>query len=168
MILGADTDLNGAIVLLDENGKYVNCLNIPTMAHNSPVGVLKRRVDCAQLEWQLALLCGHHHITAAYCEYPGVTPSNGPHRIASQHRTLGNIEACINNAAIPVELVQVRAWKGNFGLIGKPKKAAISIANELCCMYVEKVKDATIAEAALIARYGMRMKAQQALKENAR
>lgn len=161
IILGGDLDLDGAIVALGQDGKYVGHIRFPTMEHNSP-GVLKRRINCHSLVCQVKAFVSEKTVIDAYLEWPGVIASNGMLRSASQHRTLGDIETALAAAGVISTYFSVRDWKNNFGLIGKPKKAAIPIANDLCGMSLTKITEETpIAEAALIARYGMR-KAQEA------
>lgn len=160
IILGGDLDLDGAIVKLDESGRYLDHMRFPTCEHNA-VGVLKRRIDCPAMIWTLEKFLGRYDETTAFVEWPGHIMSNGMMRISSQHRTLGNIEAALGSQGIKPMFVTVRDWKRNFGLIGKIKREAIPIANKLCGMDVKLVKDVSVAEAALIARYGMRMLSTQ-------
>lgn len=155
--LGGDLDLDGAIVVLGPDGRYKDHIRFPTMAHNSK-GVLKRRIDCQALVIGLQdLLRFVEEDSQAFLEWPGVVASNGMLRSASQHRTLGNIEAALASLGVVSRYIPVLDWKVNFNLKGKPKKDAIPIANKLCDMEVVKVKDTPIAEAALVARYGMRI-----------
>lgn len=155
MIIGADLDLDGAVVALDDSGKFVDHIRYPTMPHNSK-GRLKRRIDCPALLARLQEFVPTDESVEVYLEWPGVIMSNGMLQSASQHRTVGNVEACLGGVGLDCRYVPVREWKRNFNLMGKPKKSVIPIANRLCDMDVQKVKDTPIAEAALIARYGMR------------
>lgn len=157
IILGGDIDLDGALVKIDYSGRYLDHIRFPTREHNVPNGVLKRRIDCMAMIWTLEKFLGSCVDVTAFLEWPSQISANGMLRVSSQHRTVGDIEAALGSQGIDPFFVPVMDWKRNFGLVKKPKADAIPIANRLCGTSIKLKKDVPIAEAALIARYGMRM-----------
>lgn len=90
----------------------------------------------------------------------GGTHGNSMHSQASMMRSRGAIEAVLDVARLPYQVVQPQTWKRHFALLGKDKKASLEVARSLYPANAEKhlarVKDHNRAEAVLMAHYGLR------------
>jgi len=153
--LGIDPDLSGAVVLL-RDGMYVSHIRVPTREHNRKTGILKRRVDCFMLDEQLGCLIGGIAECRAFMEWAPVVMENRGFQVASQHRTIGDIEAVLACHGIDAEFVTAREWQKSYNLIGRPKNDVIPVANQLCGTIVKLKKDVSVAETAMIGRYGFK------------
>ena len=151
-ILGIDPGCSGALVLVTEQGGYIDHLPMPTIK----VGTKSRVNGAAVAAW-----VRQYGITHAYLEQVGAMPGQGTASMFTFGHAAGVAEGILQGFNIPYTLVTPQAWKKSAGLIGSDKDAARSRAIQL---YPElraldaKAKGQAIADALLIARYGIGVK----------
>ncbi|WP_296262477.1 crossover junction endodeoxyribonuclease RuvC [uncultured Enterobacter sp.] len=151
-ILGIDPGCSGALVLVTEQGGYIDHLPMPTIK----VGTKSRVNGAAVAAW-----VRQYGITHAYLEQVGAMPGQGTASMFTFGHAAGVAEGILQGLNIPYTLVTPQAWKKSAGLIGSDKDAARSRAIQL---YPElraldaKAKGQAIADALLIARYGIGVK----------
>lgn len=151
-ILGIDPGCSGALVLVTEQGGYIDRLAMPTIK----VGTKSRVNGAAVAAW-----VRQYGITHAYLEQVGAMPGQGTASMFTFGHAAGVAEGILQGLNIPYTLVTPQAWKKSAGLIGSDKDAARSRAIQL---YPElraldaKAKGQAIADALLIARFGIGVK----------
>ncbi|MCM7802345.1 crossover junction endodeoxyribonuclease RuvC [Enterobacter kobei] len=151
-ILGIDPGCSGALVLVTEQGGYIDHLPMPTIK----VGTKSRVNGAAVAAW-----LRQYGITHAYLEQVGAMPGQGTASMFTFGHAAGVAEGILQGLNIPYTLVTPQAWKKSAGLIGSDKDAARSRAIQL---YPElraldaKAKGQAIADALLIARHGIGVK----------
>lgn len=151
-ILGIDPGCSGALVLVTEQGGYIDHLAMPTIK----VGTKSRVNGAAVAAW-----VRQYGITHAYLEQVGAMPGQGTASMFTFGHAAGVAEGILQGLNIPYTLVTPQAWKKSAGLIGSDKGAARSRAIQL---YPElraldaKAKGQAIADALLIARFGIGVK----------
>ncbi|WP_213705281.1 crossover junction endodeoxyribonuclease RuvC [Enterobacter roggenkampii] len=151
-VLGIDPGCSGALVLVTEHGGYIDHLAMPTIK----VGTKSRVNGAAVAAW-----VRQYGITHAYLEQVGAMPGQGTASMFTFGHAAGVAEGILQGLNIPYTLVTPQAWKKSAGLIGSDKDAARSRAIQL---YPElraldaKAKGQAIADALLIARFGIGVK----------
>jgi crossover junction endodeoxyribonuclease RuvC len=151
-VLGIDPGCSGSLVLITEQGHYIDHLAMPTIK----VGTKSRVNGAAVAAW-----VGQYGITHAYLEQVGAMPGQGTASMFTFGHAAGVAEGILQGLNIPYTLVTPQAWKKSAGLIGSDKDAARSRAIQL---YPElraldaKAKGQAIADALLIARHGIGIK----------
>lgn len=151
-VLGIDPGCSGALVLVTEQGGYIDHLAMPTIK----VGTKSRVNGAAVAAW-----VRQYGIRHAYLEQVGAMPGQGTASMFTFGHAAGVAEGILQGLNIPYTLVTPQAWKKSAGLIGSDKDAARSRAIQL---YPElraldaKAKDQAIADALLIARFGIGVK----------
>ncbi|EKY5474186.1 crossover junction endodeoxyribonuclease RuvC [Escherichia coli] len=151
-VLGIDPGCSGALVLVNEQGGYIDHLAMPTIK----VGTKSRVNGAAVAAW-----VRQYGITHAYLEQVGAMPGQGTASMFTFGHAAGVAEGILQGLNIPYTLVTPQAWKKSAGLIGSDKDAARSRAIQL---YPElraldaKAKGQAIADALLIARFGIGIK----------
>ena len=151
-VLGIDPGCSGALVLVTEQGGYIDHLAMPTIK----VGTKSRVNGAAVAAWRR-----QYGITHAYLEQVGAMPGQGTASMFTFGHATGVAEGILQGLNIPYTLVTPQAWKKSAGLIGSDKDAARSRAIQL---YPElraldaKAKGQAIADALLIARFGIGVK----------
>lgn len=151
-ILGIDPGCSGALVIVTEQGGYIDHLPMPTIK----VGTKSRVNGAAVAAW-----VQQYGITHAYLEQVGAMPGQGTASMFTFGHAAGVAEGILQGLNIPYTLVTPQAWKKSAGLIGSDKDAARSRAIQL---YPElraldaKAKGQAIADALLIARFGIGVK----------
>ncbi|CZV67097.1 crossover junction endodeoxyribonuclease RuvC [Enterobacter hormaechei subsp. xiangfangensis] len=151
-VLGIDPGCSGALVLVTEQGGYIDHLAMPTIK----VGTKSRVNGAAVSAW-----LRQYGITHAYLEQVGAMPGQGTASMFTFGHAAGVAEGILQGLNIPYTLVTPQAWKKSAGLIGSDKDAARSRAIQL---YPElraldaKAKGQAIADALLIARFGIGVK----------
>jgi len=151
-VLGIDPGCSGALVLVTEHGGYIDHLAMPTIK----VGTKSRVNGAAVAAW-----IRQYGITHAYLEQVGAMPGQGTASMFTFGHAAGVAEGILQGLNIPYTLVTPQAWKKSAGLIGSDKDAARSRAIQL---YPElraldaKAKGQAIADALLIARFGIGVK----------
>lgn len=151
-VLGIDPGCSGSLVLITEQGGYIDHLAMPTIK----VGTKARVNGAAVAAW-----IRQYGITHAYLEQVGAMPGQGTASMFTFGHAAGVVEGILQGLNIPYTLVTPQAWKKSAGLIGSDKDAARSRAIQL---YPElrvldaKAKGQAIADALLIARHGIGIK----------
>ncbi|HCQ7175798.1 TPA: crossover junction endodeoxyribonuclease RuvC [Enterobacter cloacae] len=151
-ILGIDPGCGGALVLVTEQGGYIDHLAMPTIK----VGTKSRVNGAAVAAW-----LRQYGINHAYLEQVGAMPGQGTASMFTFGHAAGVAEGILHGLGIPYTLVTPQSWKKSAGLIGSDKDAARSRAIQL---YPElraldaKAKGQAIADALLIARFGIGVK----------
>ncbi|EBH8421353.1 hypothetical protein JVX34_003285 [Salmonella enterica subsp. enterica serovar Infantis] len=151
-VLGIDPGCSGSLVLITEQGHYIDHLAMPTIK----VGTKSRVNGAAVAAW-----VRQYVITHAYLEQVGAMPGQGTASMFTFGHAAGVAEGILQGLNIPYTLVTPQAWKKSAGLIGSDKDAARSRAIQL---YPElraldaKAKGQVIADALLIARHGIGIK----------
>ncbi|CUR95088.1 crossover junction endodeoxyribonuclease [Salmonella enterica subsp. enterica serovar Weltevreden] len=151
-VLGIDPGCSGSLVLITEQGGYIDHLAMPTIK----VGTKSRVNGAAVVAW-----LRKYGITHAYLEQVGAMPGQGTASMFTFGHAAGVAEGILQGLNIPYTLVTPQAWKKSAGLIGSDKDAARSRAIQL---YPElraldaKAKGQAIADALLIARHGIGIK----------
>ncbi|PJD72420.1 crossover junction endodeoxyribonuclease [Enterobacter kobei] len=151
-VLGIDPGCSGALVIVTEQGGYIDHLAMPTIK----VGTKSRVNGAAVAAW-----VRKYGITHAYLEQVGAMPGQGTASMFTFGHAAGVAEGILQGLNIPYTLVTPQAWKKSAGLIGCDKDAARSRAIQL---YPElraldaKAKGQAIADALLIARFGIGVK----------
>jgi crossover junction endodeoxyribonuclease RuvC len=151
--IGIDPGLDGAIVVLDGDGRIREIHDMPTLQD----GAKGRRALNAPL---LAALIFSSHASRAYCELIGPRPTNGVVGAFGFGRSRGIIEGVLGAAGIPVEMLPPPTWKRHFGIAaGKENKdtarsVAISKWPAHATLFARKC-DIDRAEAALIGLCGL-------------
>lgn len=152
VVLGIDPGCSGALVLVTEQGGYIDHLPMPTIK----VGTKSRVNGAAVSAW-----LRQYGITHAYLDQVGAMPGQGTASMFTFGHAAGVAEGILQGLNIPYTLVTPQAWKKSAGLIGSDKDAARSRAIQL---YPElraldaKAKGQAIADALLIARFGIGVK----------
>lgn len=153
IVLGVDPGGSGALVAMLDNGTMLEYLIMPTIK----VGT-KTRVNGAAIAAFIHRLIDDHRFAHCYLEQVGAMPKNGASSMFTFGHAAGLVEGVITGAGIPLTLVSPQAWKKQAGLIGQDKDAARSRAIQL---YPDlrvldlKAKGQAVADAILIARYGI-------------
>lgn len=151
-VLGIDPGCSGSLVLITEQGGYIDHLAMPTIK----VGTKSRVNGAAVAAW-----IRQYGISHAYLEQVGAMPGQGTASMFTFGHAAGVVEGILQGLNIPYTLVTPQAWKKSAGLIGSDKDAARSRAIQL---YPElrvldaKAKGQAIADALLIARHGIGIK----------
>ncbi|EEN7785142.1 hypothetical protein S006_04875 [Salmonella enterica subsp. enterica serovar Give] len=151
-VLGIDPGCSGSLVLITEQGGYIDHLAMPTIK----VGTKSRVNGAAVAAW-----LRKYGITHAYLEQVGAMPGQGTASMFTFGHAAGVAEGILQGLNIPYTLVTPQAWKKSAVLIGSDKDAARSRAIQL---YPElraldaKAKGQAIADALLIARHGIGIK----------
>ncbi|HFS8111095.1 TPA: crossover junction endodeoxyribonuclease RuvC [Enterobacter asburiae] len=152
VVLGIDPGCSGALVIVTEQGGYIDHLAMPTIK----VGTKSRVNGAAVAAW-----LRQYGINHAYLEQVGAMPGQGTASMFTFGHAAGVAEGILQGLNIPYTLVTPQAWKKSAGLIGSDKDAARSRAIQL---YPElraldaKAKGQAIADALLIARFGVGIK----------
>ncbi|EOH6201919.1 TPA: crossover junction endodeoxyribonuclease RuvC [Citrobacter farmeri] len=151
-VLGIDPGCSGALVLITEQGGYIDHLAMPTIK----VGTKSRVNGAAVAAW-----VRQYGITHAYLEKVGAMPGQGTASMFTFGHAAGVAEGILQGLNIPYTLVTPQAWKKSAGLIGSDKDAARSRAIQLypgLRALDAKAKGQAIADALLIARHGIGIK----------
>lgn len=155
MIVGIDPGASGAIVVLQSDGGYVSHLNMPTLKVGD-----KNRVNGAAVAAFLVDALGDtpRHTVMVMLEQVGAMPGQGVNSMFSFGHAAGIVEGVVAGMGLPVTLVKPQAWKKVVGLLGTDKDAARSRAIQLypsLRVLDLKEKGQAVADALLIARYGL-------------
>lgn len=151
-VLGIDPGCSGSLVLITDQGGYIDHLAMPTIK----VGTKSRVNGAAVAAW-----IRQHGITHAYLEQVGAMPGQGTASMFTFGHATGVVEGILQGLSIPYTLVTPQAWKKSAGLIGSDKDAARSRAIQLypaLRALDAKAKGQAIADAILIARHGIGIK----------
>ncbi|EBZ4662817.1 hypothetical protein EBJ67_08325 [Salmonella enterica subsp. enterica serovar Bovismorbificans] len=151
-VLGIDPGCSGSLVLITEQGGYIDHLAMPTIK----VGTKSRVNGAAVSAW-----IRQYGISHAYLEQVGAMPGQGTASMFTFGHAAGVAEGILQGLNIPYTLVTPQVWKKSAGLIGSDKDAARSRAIQLypgLRALDAKAKGQAIADALLIARHGIGIK----------
>lgn len=152
--LGIDPGLSGALVLLDQEGSPLSAIEMPTQPRSKG----GNQIDAHTLNnWLISAHCNGE--VTAFVEKVHAMPGQGVSSMFTFGEGCGVIRACLACRGIPTVYVTPQAWKKAFGLIGKEKDYARTVAAQMMpeiASGVARKKDIGKADAALIAYYGVR------------
>lgn len=149
MRIGVDPGISGAIAVLTYELKCVFLGDMPTMQ----LGARHTQVNAAAL----AKILNQYPepTTVVYLEQVGAMPGQGVTSMFNFGVSYGVVQGICAALNYPLILVRPSAWKKTASLIGKPKEAARTLAQQL---YPEQElslkKHVGRADALLIARFG--------------
>jgi crossover junction endodeoxyribonuclease RuvC len=161
LIIGIDPGCSGALVAIDEQGAYIAHLNMPVIKIGGSNRVNGAAV-AARLNTLGSLPFSGGPIIHAYLEQVHSMPGQGVSSVFNFGHAAGVVEGILQGMNIPYTLVTPQAWKKSAGLIGSDKDAARSRAIQLypaLRALDAKAKGQAIADALLIARHGLGVKA---------
>lgn len=153
-VLGIDIGVNGAVAMVDLNGKLLDVWPMPCLDD----GPAKRRSINAPL---LAKLVFDSHATLAYVERVGVRPGEGAVGAFQFGDCAGVVRGVLAAAAIPTQLIMPSVWKRIIGIPPGKEGAKDAARSEAIRRWpaeagrFKRKKDADAAEAALIAVAGL-------------
>jgi len=155
VILGIDPGVSGALVVLDRTGQYVDHAIMPAMKIDKSNRVDGRKVARFLREYPA--------IRYAFIERVHAIPRGGKAKMGASTsfafgHSAGKVECAVEVLGIPFALVTPLKWKKHAGLIGKDKDASRLLAKQLypdLRVLDQKGKGQAVADAILIARYGM-------------
>jgi crossover junction endodeoxyribonuclease RuvC len=154
MIIGIDPGQTGSLVAMKRDGTILDTLLMPTIK----IGTKTRVNGAAIAAWLEEVQSGWNCMWYAYLEKVGPMPKQQASSSFSFGHAAGLVEGVLTGAGISLTLVSPQAWKKHAGLIGTDKDVARSRAVQLypgCRMLDQKGKGQAIADALLIARYGL-------------
>jgi len=148
MILGIDPGLSGGVALLARDGGLQFAEAMPTLRNAVPT------VDVGQLgEWMRLHAAGA--VVFACVERAQAMPRQGVSSAFNYGCVFGSMVTALAGLGIGYELVAPAKWKRAAGL-GAEKRQALDLVRQLYPRLLLKRKDDGIAEAILIARWGLR------------
>lgn len=153
VIFGIDPGVSGSIVAIDEEGRLIDHMIMPTIMIGK-----KNRVSGSEIA---GFIRQHYWDGAkAVIEQVGAMPGQGVSSMFSFGHSAGIVEGVVQAMGMQYITVTPQAWKKTAGLIGKDKDAARS---QCLRMYPDekvlhlKGKGQAVADAILIARHGMKI-----------
>jgi crossover junction endodeoxyribonuclease RuvC len=152
--IGIDPGLTGAISIF-KNGEFVHVEDMPVIEKLTGKG---KMVDARELR----AICECAEITTYWIEDVHAMPGQGVSSMFSFGRSLGVIEGVTAGQAI--NYVNPRKWKKHFGLSGKDKDAARTMAKLKfpdAAEHLTRKKDIGRADAILIGAYGVSQTTEQ-------
>ena len=145
--IGIDPGLSGAIALI-RNGEYAECWDMPTMGRGSGN---KQQINAAAVG-KILRECPP---CMAYMELVGAMPGQGVSSMFNFGKAAGAALGALGALQIPVTEITPQRWKKGFGLIGKDKDMARTMAQQLMpSAPLSLKKHCGRADALLIALYG--------------
>lgn len=163
-VLGIDPGLSGGVALMlnDVFGSFELPLAF-AMPTNEIVRNSKTKNSLDQRELFEALKLYFEPGSVAYIERVGAMPGQGTSSMFSFGRTVGATEALVMACGYRIEYVAPAVWKKRFKL-GKGKDESLEAARRFwpsrASQLFPRKKDEGVAEACLIARYGMELELQ--------
>jgi crossover junction endodeoxyribonuclease RuvC len=154
-VLGIDLGAGGALAIVSRDGALVEVLDMPIL-RDGPKG---RPTVNAPLIAQFAF---RSHASAAFVEYVGARPGEGPVGAFAFGRARGVIEGVLAAAGIPVTFIASPSWKRLIGIAPGRDGAKDAARSEAIRRWPDqaelfaRVKDDGKAEACLIAIAGMK------------
>ena len=151
--LGVDPGIRGGIAIVSDSdgiGMLLDAIDIPVVGSGA-----RERVDVAAVRDFIQ----QHKPTLALVERAQAMPRQGSSSGFKYGRSVGQIEATVVLCSVPLEIVEPTAWKRFWKLPPKDKERSRQLALQLfptAHALLARKKDHGRAEAALIARYGLR------------
>lgn len=149
---GVDPGITGALALLDDNLHCCGLWDMPVMN----LGQTKHQVNSSAVaiilrDWQKI----SNTSLTVYIERVATMPGQGVSTSGNFMMGFGMLQGVILTLGISMVLITPGAWKRRAGLIGKPKEASRTLAQELYpSADLSKKRDIGKADALLIARFG--------------
>jgi crossover junction endodeoxyribonuclease RuvC len=149
--IGIDPGLSGAIALL-RNGEYAEVWDMPTMGRGTGN---KQQVNAAEV----ARILRECPPCTAWIELVGAMPGQGVSSMFNFGKAAGAVMGALAALRFPMAEVTPQRWKREFGLIGKEKDIARTVAQQLMpAAPLSLKKHGGRADALLIALYGERQR----------
>jgi len=146
--IGIDCGLTGAYAVVDEE-EVLQLVDMPVMS----LGKSRNQINAAELGKMLGFW--QDRDATIYLEQVSAMPGQGVSSMFSFGCSYGMIQGVIGTLEIPMFLVRPAIWKKRAGLLGKPKDAARTLAQQLYPgQSLARKKDIGRADALLIARFG--------------
>lgn len=157
-ILGVDPGLSGGWAVVDSSGVLLDCGNTPTHVVRKS-GKTRTQIDGRALARQL----GDYPLTHAFVEAVSSRPrQQGQFQFGVN---TGLVHGILHAFGVPFTLVAPASWKGSYGIRraedetkADKKGEARALASKIFPAHANsfaRVKDDGVAEAALIALYGL-------------
>jgi len=133
MRIGVDPGLQGAVAVVDDSLKCLGLADMPLMA----LGKNHQQINAAALAVQIdefahwAMWKDKKENTTVYLEQVSAMPKQGVTSMFNFGVSYGVVIGICGALQIPLVLVRPNAWKKTAGLIGKPKDAARTLAQQL-------------------------------------
>ena len=153
MKIGIDPGITGAIAILKDDLTCIEVIDMPAMA----LGVNHQQVNAAELAKIIAYRARKTDVseTSVFLEQVNAMPGQGVTSMFNFGMSYGIVIGVCAALGFPLVLVRPTAWKKIAGLIGKPKDAARTLAQQLYPeLDLARKKDVGRADALLIARFG--------------
>ena len=112
VFIGLDPGLSGAWAVIDNNGDFVACGDVP---------VHEKLIVTRTLWRDLSLAIDGQDIGGICCENVGAMPGQGVTSMFNFGRATGQIYAVAERFLAPWHIVRPQDWKKQAGLIGKDK-----------------------------------------------
>ena len=146
MIIGIDPGLDGGIAIL--NGSHIELLE--TVPTETKGGFIKRQVDAQKLSNILRV----YPDAVCYLERVASRPGQGVGSVFSFGDTYGAIRGVLAALNIPTYMVAPQTWKKELKI--SSKEDSLKATKDLYPLLKWRKKDHNLAEAILIAMYGIK------------
>jgi crossover junction endodeoxyribonuclease RuvC len=154
MILGIDPGLTGAITLVDDSCHIVSIYDMPVMEKPYGKGKMVNSIELSDMIDEMISMAGNS--LTFHLEQVSSMPGQGVASTFAFGRAFGVVEGVIGCKKQPLVYVSPRTWKKSFGLIGKDKDVARTIAMSLypaSADFFKRKKDIGRVDSLLIAIY---------------
>lgn len=153
MIVGIDPGLTGGLAVLDRQGRVALVETLPSLQRGRGKGRVSRELDAAGLTHLLRPYAPD--IRLALVEAVASRPGQGVASVFSLGHSLGLIHGVLGALGIPWQPIAPSAWKRAMKLDGDKEAARAMAARLFPSIPLHRKADHNLAEALLIARYGM-------------
>lgn len=150
MFIGIDPGVNGAIGVVDIDGKFIEVIDMPIELRGK-----KKQVCPAELARFLAYYTMDSHVEILAIEQVGAMPKQGVTSSFNFGMSYGIARGVASLLGCPVRLFRPQLWKKHHSLLGCAKDESRTRALDIFGQLPElrRKKDADRAEALLIALY---------------
>ena len=156
LFLGVDPGVTGALALVCAQRGLLEVAGVPVCS-NGTTGVVTREVDVRETNELLRTWSDRHQLARDHLSVVIERPQAMRTGVTalSQGDSYGALRAVAGMWAQRVERVNPAAWKRTFGLTGEGKAASVECARRLYGEQLPKRLRNDLAEAVLLARYGV-------------
>ncbi len=156
LYLGIDPGVTGALALVCTTRGLLEVAGVPVCG-NGTAGVVTREVDVREVNELLRAWSDRHELASEHLTVVIERPQAMRTGVTalSQGDSYGALRAIAGIWAQRVERVNPAAWKRLFGLTGSGKGASVDCARRLYGEQLPKRLRNDLAEAVLLARYGV-------------
>lgn len=164
MIIGIDPGLSGAAAALTDLGEFKQVIDLPVVAKLHGKG---NQLDATALArwfrgWDAIINpfddgMADDSIDNVVIERVSAMPGQGVTSMFGFGHTAGIIEGVVSTLGLKFQYITPQSWKKEFGLIGRDKDAARTLAIQRfphAAQFLSRKKDNGRADALLIALYG--------------